>query len=48
MAEEEMEKKTAYRARGLDMKSLLQRIAEYTVSILRRSKEEQGSRCCEG
>ena len=29
MAEEEMEKKTAYRARGLDMKSLLQRIAEY-------------------
>ena len=29
MAEEEMEKKTTYRARGLDMESLLRRIAKY-------------------
>jgi REP-associated tyrosine transposase len=29
MAEEEMEKKTTYRARGLDMESLLRRIAQY-------------------
>jgi len=38
MAEEEMEKKTTYRARGLDMESLLQRIAEYYGMDLKELK----------
>ena len=38
MAEEEMEKKTTCRARGLDMGSLLQGIAEYYAVDLRKLK----------